>query len=305
MKRMVTMEESFEKIFPVAFREVLKEVFTDDTLQEIRIRILKPVIAIFQAGEKVLNYRASKEDLRYIMQRISNYSLYAYEEEIRQGFITIQGGHRVGLAGECVMEDGQVKTIKNISSINIRICREIIGCSKEIMQYIYSENQVYNTIIISPPKCGKTTIIRDIARSLSDEKKKKVAIIDERSEIAGSFMGIPQMKVGIRTDVLDNCLKSQGMIMAIRSLSPDVLICDEVGTLKDVEALMMAFNSGVNIIVTLHGGSINDLNNRRVFKDLFLNNILQRVIILGNSKGTGTIEHVYVLKEKGEKICLK
>ena len=299
------MQENFEKIFPKPLQFKLEKILKDKELQEIRIKTEKPVIIITSSGEQIIDYTADRDDLKYIMQRISNYSLYAYEEDIRQGFITIRGGHRVGLAGECVMEDGKVKTIKNITSLNIRICREIIGCSQKVMKYIVDDTNIYNTMIISPPKCGKTTILRDIASVLSDKVQKKISIIDERSEIAGSYMGIPQMNVGIRSDILDNCLKSEGMIMAIRSLSPDVLICDEVGTFKEIEALEMAFNSGVNIIVTLHGRSIEDLYNRSVLKNLLNNNILQRVIILGNSKGTGTVENVYSLSEKGEKICLK
>jgi len=298
------MEEGFDKMFPTKILPYLEEHLADKTLQEIRIKAEKPIITISSKVESVLSYKSTREDIKYILQRISNYSLYAYEEDIKQGFITIKGGHRVGIAGECVMEGGRVKTIRNISSLNIRISREIIGCSREIIHYIINENRVYNTIIISPPKCGKTTILRDIGKTLS-EKGKKISIIDERSEIAASYLGVPQMKVGIRTDVLDNCLKCEGMIMAIRSLSPEVLICDEIGTIKDVEALQMAFNSGVNIIVTLHGSNIKDLLYRKVFEELIANNVLERVIILGNSKGVGTIEGVFSLLKGGEKICLK
>jgi len=172
-----------------------------------------------------------------------------------------------------------------------------------VIRYIYSNEIIYNTMIISPPKCGKTTILRDIARILS-EGGKKVCIIDERSEVAACYKGIPQMDVGIRTDVLDNCLKSEGMIMAIRSLSPEVIICDEIGTSNDVDAIFSAFNSGVNVIVTIHGESIEDLYNRKVFCEMINNNILKRVIILGTSRGVGTIERVYSL-EGGIKKCLK
>lgn len=298
------MDNHLNKIFPSSILLFLQGYIKDKSIQEVRIKIQKPIIIELSKKEVVLNYIATREDMKYILQRISNYSLYAYEEEIKQGFITIKGGHRVGLAGECVMEGGRIKTIKNISSINLRICKEVIGCSRDTFKYIYENSRVFNTIIISPPKCGKTTILRDIAKNLSEEGK-KLAIIDERSEIAACYEGIPQMNVGIRADVLDNCLKSEGMIMAIRALSPQVLICDEIGTKADIEALNMAFNSGVNIVVTLHGSSINDLYNRRVFEDLIVNNIIERVIILGNSKGVGTIEAVYNLENGGEKKCLK
>ncbi|MBS5987319.1 stage III sporulation protein AA [Clostridium sp.] len=294
------LDEGIVKLFPPRVVEALGEYLKDNALQEIRLKIEKPIIITSSKGEVVLSYILRREDIKYILQRISNYSLYAYEEEIRQGFITIRGGHRVGLAGECVMDNGKIKTIRNISSLNIRICREILGCSKKVMKYIVEDKKVLNTLIISPPKCGKTTILRDIARNLSDGGK-KISIIDERSEIAASYLGVPQMKVGIRTDVLDNCLKSEGLIMAIRSLSPEIIICDEIGTLKDIEALIMAFNSGVNIVVTLHGESLDDLTNRSVFKELLENNVVERVILLSNREGVGTVENVYSLSKGGEK----
>lgn len=295
--------DELAKIFSGSILKFLVEYLKSSTLQEIRIKIEKPLIVIDGSGEHVLNYKVSREDVKYILQRISNYSLYACEDDIRQGFITIKGGHRVGLAGECVMDNGKIKTIKNVASLNIRICREIIGCSKEVIDYIFNDDKVYNTMIISPPKCGKTTILRDIARVLSEDGK-KVSIVDERSEVAACYKGIPQMNVGIRTDVLDNCLKSEGMSMAIRSLSPEVIICDEIGTIKDMEALFMAFNCGVNIIVTIHGDNIKDLYNRKVFSEIINNNILKRVIILGRSRGVGTIENIYSL-EGGTRKCLK
>ena len=212
------MDEELIKIFPPNVMRYISDYIKEGGVQEIRIKVEKPLIITLERGEVVTSLRTCKEDIKYILQRISSYSLYAYEEEIKQGFITIKGGHRVGLAGECVMEGGKLKTIRNISSLNIRISHEILGCSKKIMKYIYQNKRVYNTLIISPPKCGKTTILRDVAKNLSEEGK-KISIIDERSEIAACYMGVPQMNVGIRTDVLDNCLKGEGMMMAIRTLS--------------------------------------------------------------------------------------
>lgn len=294
------------KILPKEISNIVKQYLQEDAVQEIRIKSGKPVILNLSYGEKVLDYRTTSEDLKFMMAKVSNYSLYAFEEEIKQGYITLRGGHRVGLAGECVISNGEVRTIKNISSLNIRICREIIGSSNKIMNLITNNNRVYNTLIVSPPKCGKTTILRDIAKNISNGmykinlSGKKVTIVDERSEIAACYNGVPQMNVGIRTDILDNCLKKSGMIMAIRSLSPEVLICDEIGTKGDLEALNMAFNSGVNVIVTVHGYDIADVYGRAVFKDLIDNCILERIILLSNRKGAGTIEKVYkVSRERG------
>lgn len=303
------VQEEIISIFPNKIGNILEERLHKEQIYEIRIKSQQPILIYSKYGESIINYNPSKDDLKSMIQKISNYSLYAYEEDIRQGFITIKGGHRIGIAGECVMENGEVKTIRNISSLNIRICREIIGCSDKIIKYIISENRVYNTIIISPPKCGKTTILRDIARNISNgiptlgAKGRKVVVIDERSEIGACHFGIPQSDLGIRTDVLDNCLKREGLIMAIRSLSPEVLICDEIGTKGDIDALMMAFNSGVNIVTTIHGFSVEDLYKRKVFGDLLDNEILERAIILSNKHGVGTIEKVFSLKGD-EIICL-
>lgn len=299
------------KILPGTIGNSIKQFLMEDKIQEIRIKVGKPIILNLAFEEKVLDYIPTREDLRYLMTKISNYSLYAFEEEIKQGYITLKGGHRVGLAGECVMSKGEVRTIKNISSLNIRICKEVIGASNKIMRLIAENDRVYNTLIVSPPKCGKTTILRDIAKNLSNGmyqinlKGKKVTIVDERSEIAACYNGIPQMNVGIRTDILDNCLKKSGMIMAIRSLSPEVLICDEIGTEGDLEALNMAFNSGVNIIVTVHGYDINDIYNRKVFKELIDNCVLERIILLSNRRGAGTIEKVYKVSRGKGLQCLE
>ena len=299
------------KILPGTIGNSIKQFLMEDKIQEIRIKVGKPIILNLAFEEKVLDYIPTREDLRYLITKISNYSLYAFEEEIKQGYITLKGGHRVGLAGECVMSKGEVRTIKNISSLNIRICKEVIGASNKVMRLITENDRVYNTLIVSPPKCGKTTILRDIAKNLSNGmyqislKGKKVTIVDERSEIAACYNGIPQMNVGIRTDILDNCLKKSGMIMAIRSLSPEVLICDEIGTEGDLEALNMAFNSGVNIIVTVHGYDINDIYNRKVFKELIDNCVLERIIVLSNRRGAETIEKVYKVSRGKGLQCLE
>ncbi|MCI5726153.1 MAG: stage III sporulation protein AA [Clostridium sp.] len=295
------MDESLINLFPERVRMEVNK-YIKKNIQEIRIGIGKPCILIENQEEIILKNIVSKLDMKYIIQKISNYSIYAYEEEIRQGFITIKGGHRVGIAGQCVMENDRVKTIKNIVSLNIRICHEIIGCSDRIMRYINTKDRVNNTIIVSPPGCGKTTLLRDIANKLSCFGK-RVSIIDERSEIAACDMGIPRLQVGLRTDVLDNCKKSIGMIMAIRSLSPEIIICDEIGSEEDIRALFFAYNSGITIITTVHGYDINDVISRNSFSKLIENKIIKKIIVLSKRCGIGTIERVYDL-ERGESICI-
>ncbi|MEI3337756.1 MAG: stage III sporulation protein AA [Clostridium sp.] len=298
------MKEDFFNIFPEKIRNIIDVYIKEKKIEEIRVGIKKPLILMLNNKEILTSYIIDEEDFKYIIQRISNFSLYAYEEEIREGFITIKGGHRVGLAGECVMENNKIKTIRNISSLNIRISKEIIGASKNIMKFILKDNKVNNTLIISPPKCGKTTLLRDISRNISNMGK-RVAIIDERSEIAGCYKGIPQMDVGIRSDVLDNCLKSRGIIMAIRSLAPEVIICDEIGSKEDINSLVMAFNSGVSVISTLHGFDIWDLFYRKVFKDILDNKILDLVIVLSNKNKQGEVKGIYKMEKEGEGKFLK
>lgn len=289
------------EILNILSKDIYEEIYNlkeIQNIQEIRLNINKPLIVLNHNKEVILNYKVKNDDLKSIMQKISNYSLYAFEEEIRQGYITIQGGHRVGLSGQCVMEKDKVKTIKNISSMNIRVCREVKGCSQNIIKNIIKNGRVLNTVIISPPKCGKTTMLRDLAKNISNGIEeinflgKRTVIVDERSEIAGCFQGIPQMDIGIRTSVYDGCAKSEGMIMAIRSMAPEVIICDEIGTYKDIDSLVLAYNSGVNIIATIHGNDIDDLYKRPVFNELLENKIIKRIVVLSNRRGIGTIEDI-------------
>jgi stage III sporulation protein AA len=291
-------------VLPQNIKEMLVNSSDINKLQELRIKIDKPVIFVSNNKEYIGKYKATTEDLKILIQRISNYSVYAFEEEIKQGYITIKGGHRVGICGKCVLENNTIKTIKNISSINLRICREVIGCSNTLMKYLLDEQQILNSIIISPPKCGKTTLLRDIARNISngmdyiDFSGRKVCVIDERSELAACFEGIPQMDVGLRTDVLDGCMKSEGIMMAIRSMSPEVIICDEIGAYKDMESIIAALNSGINLITSIHGFGVEDIYERKVFKDVIDNNVFSRAIVLSTRKGICTVDYIYDFKEK-------
>ncbi|EJO5346981.1 stage III sporulation protein AA [Clostridium botulinum] len=296
-------------ILPNHISKLICDLDQVDRLQEIRFKVGKPVC--FQIGntEKIEKYEVKKEDIKAIVQRMSNYSIYSFEEEIKQGYLTIKGGHRIGICGRCVIDGGRVKTIRDISSLNIRICREVYNASKLVMPYIVENGQVLNTIIISPPKCGKTTILRDISKKISDGvnilnlKGKKVSVIDERSELAGCYNGVPQLDVGLRTDVLDNCPKSQGIVMAIRSMAPEVIICDEIGTYKDVESIIIALNSGVSLVTTIHGFGIEDLYNRPVFKEIVENRVFKRALVLSSKKSVGTLEYVYDFNKKNKIYC--
>ena len=302
---MVNMNYIFE-VLPNKINEDLRKLDELNWLQEIRIKINKPIIYEVGMKEVISSYIVTQEDLKGILQRMSEFSIYAFEEEIKRGYITIKGGHRIGICGRCIIENNKIKTIRDIASLNIRICREIIGCANKIMPYIIQNHHIDNTIIISPPKCGKTTLLRDIARNLSNGMEKydyngqKVCIIDERSEIGACYKGMPQMRVGIRTDVLDGSPKSEGIMMAIRSMSPEVIICDEIGTYDDMDSIIMALNSGINLITTIHGFGIEDLFRRNVFKKLIDNKVFKKAIVLNNKNGVGTIDYIYDFDQKNK-----
>ncbi len=294
----------------------LKNVNID--IEEIRLRTNKPLIVngnlkdyFYNDKENCLDlnmknaYIVTKEDIEDTFQIICKYSIHSFMDDIKKGFITLRGGHRIGIVGKVIVEKGQVKNIKHISSLNIRISREVKGCSKKILGHIIkNKNQINNTIIISPPQCGKTTLLRDIVRNLSDGNKNynfngaKIALIDERNEIGGSYLGVSQLDVGIRTDILETCPKDLGIIMVLRSMSPDIIVTDEIGNENEIKALYTALNGGVSLITTVHGDSIEDVRNRKELKNLLDGDLFRKAIILSSQKGPGTVEKIYDLKEK-------
>lgn len=218
-------------------------------------------------------------DIREMTEFISGYSMYACEDELRQGFLTLKGGHRIGIAGETVIENGQIKTMKNIASFNIRISREVKGCADGLLEYAEG-----NLLIISPPRAGKTTLLRDLLRQISNCPMENVGIVDERSEIAACYRGRPQNDVGERSDVLDCCPKAQGMLMLLRSMSPTVIGVDELGRKEDIDAVLRTTNCGVKVIATVHGDSLEEVRKKEVFQQLFQDEIFKHYIILEKKK---------------------
>ena len=267
------MNRQVINVLPLKIREVIEREFAsvkreknlcDIQVEEIRIRAGKQVLLITGKEEIRLGVTVNEMMIREAMEYISGYSLYAYEEQLKEGFITIRGGHRVGIAGKVVMEQGRVKTIKNISSINIRISHQIIGCSDEIMKYLSG-----NILIVSPPRMGKTTLLRDILRNLANMEKQSVAIVDERSEIAACYNGVPQNDIGERCDVLDCCPKDTGMLILLRTMSPTYIAVDELASSDDVESVLKITGAGAYIAATIHGGSIGEVMKRKSVCRLF------------------------------------
>ena len=257
-------------------------------LQEIRIRVDKPIILKLREKDIILQYNILQTEILQIVERLCENSIYAYKNQICEGFITIKGGHRVGLTGSCVIENGKITNIKYISSLNIRIAREVKNCSTRILREIIDiENKtIYNSIIVAPPGRGKTTILRDIIRRLSDGieeinfRGKTCGVVDERGEIAAMFKGTPQNDVGIRTDIIENVSKNKGIHMLIRTMAPEIIACDEIGSKEDVEAIHYALYSGVKGIFTMNGKNVEDIKNNKQIYELIENREIQKIVIL-------------------------
>ncbi len=299
------------KILARSVRKIIDEEVPDiGKLQEIRIRTGQPLritkesrdISLPEGAEEHI---VTKEELRETMEYISRYSLYAYENEMRQGFLTVEGGHRVGVAGKVIMEKEKVKNIQYISSVNIRVSHEVIGCADTLLPYITKNRQVCHTLIISPPGCGKTTLIRDLIRQISDGntyvKGCSVGVVDERSELGGCCLGIAQNHLGTRTDILDCCPKADGMIMLIRSMAPQVIAVDEIGTREDIHAVEYAMQCGCKLIASVHGLDMEEASRKPVLGELIRRRMFERYVVLGNGKHPGEIRGIY--DERGRVLC--
>lgn len=263
-------------------------------LTEIHLRIHQSVIVTYEYGKEYIigGIHITADDINYCLQMITKYSLYAYQDSIRMGFVTINGGHRVGVMGQAIVENGVISGQKNITFINIRVAHQVLGCARNVIPFI-CDNGVQNTLIISPPNCGKTTLLRDIIRHLSNGincTPRKVTVIDERSEIAASFEGIPQNDVGQRTDVLDLAPKSHGMILALRAMSPEVIAVDELGGMADMDAVKQVLYCGCKVIATVHGYNLQDCCNRKELKTMIGQNGFTKIIVLSGKNGVGTVE---------------
>ena len=293
------------KILPETIRKLTLDLPARvlEEMEEIRVRINRPVEVRTRQDTYLLTenkkpFIFSEQDSSLMLSLLSQHSVYRLEEELKRGYITISGGHRVGLAGRVVMEKGEVKGIRDISSYNIRIARQKKGAANMYINQLQKRGNWCHTLIIGPPKTGKTTLLRDFARliSVGDASKKleakNVGIIDERSEIAGSVKGIPQHEFGVKIDILDACPKAEGLMMMIRSMSPEVIIVDEIGRKEDGEAIMEAVHAGVTIFASVHGENLEDVQRRPNISSLIKEGVFQRVIELNSYSRTGTVRNL-------------
>lgn len=280
----------------------------ENSIEEIRIRVDRPVILKYPEGkEDILDHVVTQNEILNILQSLCNNSIYSYQSQICDGYITLQGGHRVGITGNVAMKDGKITNVNYVSSLNFRIAREIIGASdeifKEVITRINSQNnfknsnndtsnlEINNTLIVSKPGCGKTTVLRDLVRNISNMGF-TVSLIDERGEIASMYKGIPQNDIGLRTDVMDNVTKSLGMKIAVRTMAPQVIVADEIGTDGDLEAINYGICSGVKGIFTAHGSDISELRQNETLNKLYEEKLFKRIIFLENRGKMGKVYYL-------------
>ena len=272
-----------------------------ENLQEIRFRINKPSMLYYSDKKTYFGERGecakddafvpAASDIEEIIANFCHHSVYAYSENIKDGFITLPGGHRVGIGGRVVMSGDKIQNLCDFSSLNIRIAHEYKESAKDVINMLKNGTRIFNTIIIAPPGAGKTTLLRDVARRLS--KLYKVSIIDERFEIAAQRDGVLQFDVGEETDVLSGFFKSDGIKHALRSLSPDVIICDEIGSREDVFSIENILKGGCKIITTMHGYSIEEA----IEKKSELMSLFETAVLLDKENGKPEVKKCVKLWE--------
>ena len=287
----MTNLNEIQKILP---KELMAEVLNSkEKLSEIRLRVGREAVLHYIFGYKVTNCRITQTHLSDALHILSKCSVYAYSEEIKRGFITASGGHRIGICGRCVTSGGKITNITDICGLNIRIAREVLDCSKDFCDILRASDNP-SALIISPPAFGKTTFIRDIARNLG--KTRKVCIIDEKEEIAGGQM----FDLGLMTDVLSLCPKGEGIERALMNMGPEIIITDEL-SFPDTVYIKKIFNCGASIIATAHGGSLEETVIRLGFSDII--KYFGFIVLLGDSPKKGSIKKLATGREVYGSLC--
>lgn len=300
-------DEQILKLVSLEIRQCLgRKDVERGNLQEIRIRCGRP-LEIRENGnlyylskeygktqEEELAYMVREEDVKETLEFSSKYSLYAYEQERKCGYMTVEGGHRLGIVGHVWMENGKISNITYVGGVNLRLAKKEIELKPALMNCLIKNGEFENTLVLSMPGAGKTTLLRSIIAQLSTGGgRRTVGVVDERSEIAACYRGVPNKEIGNSVDVLDGCLKPEGMEMLLRSMSPDVIAVDELGNERDVQAVRELVRCGCGILATMHGGSMEDFQRNRVGKILWEEGVFGRYILLENKKNPGRIKGIY------------
>ncbi len=318
------MAEAVLSLLPPAIGSALRRLpeRVSTGLQEVRIREGRPLEAVYDGGYCFVGpdgqmlsgasgaYVPTRRDSLLLLDLLTEHSLYAMEEQLKRGYITVRGGHRVGLSGRTVLENGGVKLMKDIAGFNVRLARERIGVSAPLLPLLRDElwPGIRHTLLISPPMGGKTTLLRDLVRAAScgewsPGQRLKVGVVDERSEVAACCGGVPSFDLGPRTDVLDGCPKAEGMMMLIRSMSPQLIAVDELGHAEDAEAVLEAQHAGVRVVATAHGSGYEEALQRPSLRRLMEERVFTRILVLGGWSSGTLADRVRVLDENGKPVA--
>jgi stage III sporulation protein AA len=272
-------------------------------INEIRLRVNCPLVVCIKNKKYFVGERGfsdydnaiicSYEMLQDFVYKLCDNAVYAVNDQLKQGFITLPKGVRVGICGEVVYDDGKVLTIKNFQSANIRIPHHIKGCSRLALDYMLDKD-FKSTLVVSPAGAGKTTFIRDVVEQLSNQNYcYNVLVADERNEIASVTNGVAEIPLGNFVDIYSNCSKEFAFKQGIRSMKPDIFVTDEIDIDKDIQSIVDAVNSGVKVLATIHSDNINQLKQKRGFDKIMSDKLFDRYIILSDSEGPGTLTNIY------------
>lgn len=287
---------SVVSVLPATLAGQLRGLKEEEMVQveELRMRRGYPLTALLPNGECPLGGRAVTEnDLREVIECASQASAHTVLEQVQKGFVTLKGGHRIGLCGTVNRRDGAVVSLRYLSSLSIRVARAVEGTAKELLPKLVEKGSFQSTLILGAPGSGKTTLLRELIRILSDGQgiaAHRVGVADERGEIAALWQGQPQFRIGRQTDVMDGCPKAEGLSMLLRGMNPQVLASDEITHPVDIAAMTEAAGCGVSLLATAHGGAIGDLKRRSLYRTLMAEGIFQRVVLIENLRGSRSMK---------------
>ena len=276
--------EQAAAVLPLRLRKAAMELPEAERrrAEEFRLRSGRPLTVLLPEGELPLEPTVEPEELEMLCDLATEFSRYAAAETLREGYLNVRGGFRVGLCGTAVMKEGVTTNLKNLSSAAVRIGREKKGVGEGLL-----EDSFRSTLILSPPGGGKTTLLRDLVRLLSNSGR-RVALVDERGEVAVMYRGAAQMDVGPHTDILDGCPKALGIPMLLRAMNPEIIAVDEITAAADLEAIARAAGCGVGLLATIHGETVAELREKPLYRNLLELRVFSRVIRIERAAGTRT-----------------